>query len=190
MPGRSRRSWRRWNCEPCSLTSWRISFCSTRGKAHYFVAAELLRSLSADATAGPACRESDRLYSLWTEIYADRWACHVCDDVTAAIAALIKIETGLSEVSADSYLRQAEEIFAKSQPKANQVTHPEPYIRARALRLWAEQGDAAQAEIERMIEGRLHLRQLDLLGQKKLAAWTQEFLQVLLAPRGCGPRLP
>jgi Zn-dependent protease with chaperone function len=147
----------------------------------YFVAAELLRALSVDASAAPYF-ESARLYSLWTEAYADRWACHLCGDATAAITALIKIETGLSEVSAESYLRQAEEIFAKSRPQANQVTHPESYIRARALRLWSEQGDAAHAEIERMIEGPLHLGQLDLLGQKKVAERTREFLQALLAP--------
>ena len=148
----------------------------------YFLAAELLRSLSADVSAGPAYFESARLYSLWTEAYADRWACHLCGDVTAAISALIKIETGLSEVSAESYLRQADEIFAKSRVQTNQVTHPESYIRARALKLWAEQGDSAQDEIERMIEGPLHMGQLDLLGQKKLAERTRDFLQTLLAP--------
>jgi Zn-dependent protease with chaperone function len=147
----------------------------------YFVAAELLRAISADASAGPAYLESARLYSLWAEVYADRWACHVCDDATAAISALIKIETGLSEVSAESYLRQAEEIFATSREQANQVTHPESYIRARALHLWAEQGEAAQDEIERMIEGPLAMRQLDLLGQKKLSGRTREFLHALLA---------
>jgi Zn-dependent protease with chaperone function len=148
----------------------------------FFIAAELLRSLGADASVGPAYLESDRLYHLWTEVYADRWACHLCDDSMAAISALIKIATGLSDVSADSYLRQAEEIFAKSRPKANQLTHPEPYIRARALRLWSLQGNVAHEEIERMIEGPMHMAQLDVLGQKKLADWTREFLQVVLAP--------
>lgn len=148
----------------------------------YFVAAELLRAMGTDAAVGPAHAESARLYSLWTEAYADRWACHVCDNVTAAISALIKIETGLSEVSAESYLRQAEEIFAKSRGKANQLTHPESYIRARALHLWSEQGEAAQGEIESMIEGPLAMGQLDLLGQKKLTERTRDFLHALLAP--------
>jgi len=148
----------------------------------YLVASDLLRALSADAAAGPAASESLRLNSLWTEIYADRWAYHVCDDVTAAIAALVKIETGLNEVSAESYLRQADEIFAKASVATENISHPEPYIRARALRLWAEQGDQAQAEVERMIEGGLDLHRLDLLGQARAANLTQQFLQSLLSP--------
>ncbi len=87
--------------------------------------------------------------------------------------ALIKIETGLNEVSAESYLRQAEEIFAKSNVQAEQISHPEPYIRARALRLWADRGNEAHAEIERMIEGGLNLHRLDLLGQKRAAELTR-----------------
>jgi len=149
----------------------------------YLVASDLLRALSADAAAGPAALESTRLNSLWTEIYADRWAYHVCDDVTAAIAALVKIETGLTDVSAESYLRQADEIFAKASAATENISHPEPYIRARALRLWAEQGDHAQAEIERMIEGGLDLHRLDLLGQARAANLTQRFLQSLLSPQ-------
>jgi Zn-dependent protease with chaperone function len=148
----------------------------------YLVAADLLRALAADAAAGPSASESARLYALWTEIYADRWAYHLCGDVTSAIAALIKISTGLPEVSADSYLRQADEIFARADASAEGVSHPDPYIRARALRLWAEQGHQAQAEIERMIEGGLDLHRLDLLGQARAARLTRLFLQALLKP--------
>jgi Zn-dependent protease with chaperone function len=148
----------------------------------YLVTSDLLRALAADAAAGPTASESARLYALWTEIYADRWAYHVCGDMTSAIAALIKIETGLSEVSAESYLRQADEIFAKASAATDGVSHPEPYIRARALRLWAEQGHEAQAEIERMIDGALSLHRLDLLGQVRAADLTQQFLQSLLSP--------
>jgi len=149
----------------------------------YLVASDLLRDLSADPATGPAASESARLYGLWTEIYADRWAYHLCGDMKDAIAALIKVETGLSEVSAESYLRQADEIFAKASAATDGVSHPEPYIRARALRLWAEQGNQAQIEIERMIEGGLNLHRLDLLGQARAADLTRQFLQALLSPR-------
>jgi hypothetical protein len=139
--------------------------------------------LSADAAAGHAASESARLNNLWTEIYADRWAYHVSGDVTAAVAALIKIETGVAEVSAESYLRQADEIFAKTSGATENISHPESYIRARALRLWAQQGDPSHMEIERMIEGGLDLHRLDLLGQARAADLTQKFLQSLLSPR-------
>ncbi len=148
----------------------------------YLIAADLLRALAADPTAGAAAPESARLYNLWTEIYADRWACHVSEDLTTTVAALIKIETGLSEVSAESYLLQADEIFTRSSVQTDRASHPEPYIRARALRLWAEQGDAAHAEIERMIEGGLNLNRLDFLGQKRAANLTRGFLRTLLDP--------
>jgi hypothetical protein len=149
----------------------------------FLVASDLLRALAADAASGAVASESLRLYNLWTEIFADRWACHVSRDLPATIAMLIKTDTGLSEVSAESYLRQAEEIFAKSAVQADHITHPEPYIRARALRLWTEQGEAAHAEIARMIEGGLSLQRLDLLGQKRSATLTRRFLQVLLHPQ-------
>jgi hypothetical protein len=152
-------------------------------KGDYLIAADLLRALAADPAAGVAASESTRLYSLWTEIYADRWAFHASDDVLATIAALIKTETGLSEVSAESYLRQADEIFAKSNVRTDNVSHPETYIRARALRLWADKGDEAQADIERMIEGGLDLHRLDLLGQKRAADFTRRFVQTLVTPR-------
>src|SRR5207248_1639578 len=90
---------------------------------------------------------------------------------------------GLLEVNAESYLRQAEEIFSKSQVKADQLTHPEPYIRARALQLFADQGENANQEIERLLEGPAALNQLDLLGQQKVACNTQRLLNHFLASR-------
>jgi hypothetical protein len=152
------------------------------GEGEYLVAGDLLRALAVDPVAGNVAAESARLFNLWTEILADRWACHISDDATVAIAALLKTSTGLAEVNAESYLRQAEEIFAKDTEKTDNISHPEPYIRARALRLWVEKGDDAQPEIERMIEGGMSLQRLDLLGQKRAASLTRQFLQALLAP--------
>lgn len=146
------------------------------------IAADLLRAMAADA-GGIAAAESARLHYLWTEIYADRWACHVSEDTTAAIAALIKIETGVNQVNAESYLRQADEIFAKGNVTTDHFSHPETYIRARALKLWAEQADDAQPEIERMIEGGLNLNRLDLLAQRRAAKLTRHFIQQLLLPQ-------
>lgn len=149
----------------------------------YLVAFDLLRALAADAGAGPAAAESLRLYSLWTEIYADRWAYELCGDLAAAVAALLKLETGLNVVDAESYFRQAEEIFTKSRAATEHLSHPEPFVRARALRLWSHEGMEAQAEIERMIQGGLDLHRLDLLGQALAADLTRQFLQTLLLPR-------
>jgi Zn-dependent protease with chaperone function len=153
-----------------------------RDQGSYLVAQDLLHALSADPASGLSASESMRLFSLWSEIFADRWACLACDDVLVSIAALVKVATGLHEVSAESYLRQANEIIAKGLEGTDQISHPELYIRARALELWNEQGDQSQAEIERMIDGQMSLNRLDLLDQKKAAQWTREFINRLLTP--------
>lgn len=152
------------------------------GQGEYLAATDLLRALSQERGAVPAQVESARLFSLWTEVYADRWACHVSGDPDVTVAALLKIETGLADVSAASYLRQAEEIFSKTSVQASEMTHPELYIRVRALELWSARGDEAQAEIERMIQGPLSLDRLDLLAQERARTRTRCFLQTLLAP--------
>jgi hypothetical protein len=146
------------------------------------VVSEILSALSNDASAHACHHESARLFGLYTEIFADRGAFAVTDDALVTIATLIKMETGLTEVSAESYLRQAEEIFSKGKVTANQLTHPEPYIRARALKLFADHGEDAILEIEQLIQGSLSLAQLDLLGQQKVAADTRRLLNHFLAP--------
>ena len=153
----------------------------TEADGDYLIASDLLRAMATDPIAGPVAAESLRRFNLWTEIYADRWASHLSDDA-AAITALLKTSTGLAEVDSESYLRQAEEIFAKGREKTNQITHPEPYIRARSLRLWTQQGDEAQAEMDRMIESGLSLQQLDFLDQARAAKFTRQLLSELLAP--------
>jgi hypothetical protein len=66
--------------------------------------------------------------------------------------------------------------------KADQLTHPEPYIRARALQLFADQGTGANQEIERLIEGTAAMDELDLLGQQRIHLNTRHLLAYFLAP--------
>ena len=147
------------------------------------VVSETIHALSNDASARPCHLESARLFALYSEIFADRGALAVTEDTLISVATLVKVNTGLLEVNAESYLRQAEEIFSKSRVKARELTHPEPYIRARALQLFADQGESANQEIERLIEGRAPLNELDLLGQQKVALTTRRLLDHFLAPR-------
>jgi hypothetical protein len=147
------------------------------------VASEILHALSNAGGGHPSHVESARLFGLYTEIFADRGAFAVTEDALVSIATLVKVETGLTEVSAESYLRQAEEIFSKSAVTANQPTHPEAFIRARALKLFADQGESATDAIWDMIEGAPRLHQLDVLGQQRVAAVTRRLLNRLLSPR-------
>ncbi len=102
-----------------------------RDGAFYNASRILDHALSySDATSSH--RETARLFSLHTELYADRGAALVADSTDPAIAVLVKTMTGISAVDPAAYLRQAEELDAKAE-KSDGQSHPEVFLRARAL---------------------------------------------------------
>lgn len=132
----------------------------------------------------PAYYETARLFRLYTEIFCDRGAYEVLQQTAPVITSLVKAATGLDNVSAESYVKQAEEIFSSSDPvKTQSISHPENFIRARAVQLWHEKGKDADAEIEKMIEGITDIDALDLFRQKELSDFTLTFLKLYLKPR-------
>jgi Zn-dependent protease with chaperone function len=147
------------------------------------IAWEILAALANDRAAESAHAATARLFTLYLEILCDRGAHLVTNDVAAVIGALVKIETGIKDVSSESYGRQAEEIFSKGAVKTDGITHPESFIRARAARLWAERGDDANSEIEGMIQGQPSLDGLDLLGQRKVSSLTRRLIDAFLAAK-------
>lgn len=152
-----------------------------RWSGEFLVADQLLEAMAAHRGAEPAHRESGRLFRLYAEIFCDRSALACCGDPLPAVAALVKIQTGLKEVNAASYLKQAEEIFSKEKVRTEELSHPEAYIRARALKLWADRGAEAEPEIRRTIEGPPALDRLDLLAQRDLAGLTRVLLSAYFA---------
>jgi Zn-dependent protease with chaperone function len=127
--------------------------------------------------------ETARLFKLYTEIYCDRGAYTVLGDPAPVITMLLKLATGLVTVNADSYSQQAEAIFSAEPGTTSAMpTHPENFIRTRALRLWHEQGEAATGAITRMIEGLPGLDRLDLFTQRELSDLTRQFLREYLRP--------
>ncbi|HZZ73947.1 MAG TPA: hypothetical protein VFE24_16965 [Pirellulales bacterium] len=159
------------------LAHYRLWYASN---GEFRIAADMLHALANDSHAHPAHFASIRLLRLYDEIYCDRGAWAVTGDVLSVVSMLVKVNTGLPEVSAASYLRQAEEIFSKGQPVTSERTHPEVYIRARAIKLWADLGESANERITQMIEGAADLQELDLLAQEKLATATRRVLDALL----------
>lgn len=153
-----------------------------RWEGEYRVAAQTLDALANDPAGPPVYAATARLYSLYAEVFCDRAAWLATEDLHAAVSTLVKISTGLTDVSAESYLRQADEIFSHEEAKTAGLSHPETYIRARALKLWVEQGDDATPAISAMLEGPLALDQLDLLGQKRVAGFTRRLIEELIAP--------
>jgi hypothetical protein len=146
----------------------------------YLVAADIVRGLANDVAAGPEYVQTARLWNLYTELFCDRWAMAATGDLGAAVRTLVKAQTGLADVNAESYLRQAADIFRAGPVKAGQFTHPELYIRARALELWHNLGEAAGPDIERLIQGPLNLEQLDVLAQRSASDFTAAMLHEIL----------
>jgi hypothetical protein len=147
------------------------------------VADRIITSIANHRDSDSVYLETARLFKLYTEIYCDRGAYAVLGDPAPVITMLLKLATGLTTVNAESYSRQAEAIFS-AEPGTTSVTptHPENFIRTRALRLWHEQGEAATAAITRMIEGLPSLDRLDLFTRQQLSDLTRQFLQEYLRP--------
>jgi hypothetical protein len=148
------------------------------------IADRIITAIANNHHSEAAHYETARLYRLYTEIFCDRGAYSVLQETGPVITGLVKAATGLDRVSAESYAKQAEEIFAAdSAIKTSSISHPENYIRARALQLWHEQNENAEETITKMIEGMTDIDQLDIFKQKELAEMTRSFLQLFLKPK-------
>lgn len=162
-----------------------------RDDGAWFTASRLLGMAQDDPRSDASLRETARLFALYTEAFADRGGAVACGALEPAVAALVKSQTGLADVSAASYLRQADEICAALDARSDAASHPEVFVRARALRLWCEahaagdEGAAADAEswLRAVLEGPLAIDALDLLGQRRLTAITRRVIGQFLRPR-------
>lgn len=160
--------------------------------AHYFlwqedegaflIADRLIQAMGQHPEATPSHAQTARRFRLQTEIFADRGAFRVVSNLGGVVSSLVKMDTGLPQASGDNYLRQADEIFARGEVWSEQVSHPESFIRARALRLWSEKAAGLDEEVVRMIHGQEKLEQLDLLEQQQLTGLTLRLLTQLLRP--------
>jgi hypothetical protein len=147
------------------------------------VADRIVTAIANNTSSTPAHYETARLFKLYTEIFCDRGAYLVTGNYGPIISSLVKIATGLQTVNPDSYIKQAEEIFSvDSQTKTSGVSHPENFIRARAIWLWHSQGNAIEPVIQRMIEGYSNFEELDLFKQQQVNQMTRQLIQLLLQP--------
>lgn len=141
----------------------------------------IIMSIANSPDSSAAQYETARLFRLYTEIYCDREAYSVLGDATPVITMLLKMATGLSVVHAESYIRQAEEIFSGGdRVRSASLTHPENFIRTRALA--AGSGAEADMVIAQMIEGVKDLDRLDVLAQATLSSLTEKLLHYYLSP--------
>jgi Zn-dependent protease with chaperone function len=149
----------------------------------YLIADQILAALTLDPQAETPHFASMRLLRLYNEIFCDRGALLVAGDPNVVVAMLVKVATGLEQVSPESYIRQAEEIFSNRPTKAAELTHPEAFIRARAVKLWFDADPEADTKVRAMIQGQPALDELDLVAQKEVAGWTRTLLDLLLWPK-------
>jgi predicted SprT family Zn-dependent metalloprotease len=154
-----------------------------RDGGEFHIADRLLQAVSNDPRASASHEQTARRFQLYTEIFADRGSLCVTGELNAVVAGLLKMQTGLSQVSATGYLKQAEEIFAKGNVATEGLSHPEAFIRARSLALWQEKRENATAQIVEMIEGAAALDELDLIGQEAVTRKTRRLLEYLLQPK-------
>ncbi|MBV8686075.1 MAG: M48 family metalloprotease [Alphaproteobacteria bacterium] len=127
------------------------------------------------ADAAPSHRETARLMSLVTELYADRAAALAAGEIAPAVSLLVKTMTGLSTVDPAAYLRQAEELEEGAGRSGGQ-SHPESFLRARALDRWWSGDPGLEEWLDRRLAGPLSIEALDLLRQAELTAATRGFL--------------
>ncbi len=171
--------------ETCALLGHELGHYKLRELADGAVAIadRVLDAATADSRAEPSHVWSALRFRQYAEIFADRCSYTVSGDLNAVIACLVKTSTGLRDVNAESYLAQAEEIFSKGNVVAQDMVHPETFIRTRALSLWVRGEPDADARIREMIEGPANLEKLDLLGQQTLVGLTRRLVDVLLSKR-------
>lgn len=152
---------------------------------HFYNASRILDLALTHSDCKPSYYETARLYSLYTELYADRGAALVVGDPGPAIAMLVKVMTGLMSVDPAAYLRQAKELEERKQ-KSEGTSHPESFLRARALQLWWEGDRDLDSWISNRLQGPMSIGTLDILGQEKLTQMTRAFLVRFLNQDGDG----
>lgn len=152
----------------------------SRDEASFLVADRILNDALTNSDA-ISHRETYRRYVLYTELFADRGSAIAAGAVAPAVSALVKVNTGMGMVDAAAYLRQAAEIESKENRRSEAPSHPETFIRARALALWWESAPDLEQWIASRLQGPLGLECLDLPGQLRMQELTRGFLAHFLA---------
>jgi Zn-dependent protease with chaperone function len=136
----------------------------------FWVLDRLVHAAASDIGAQPCHLETARLVRLHTELVADRGAMVAADaDVDSAVAALVKISTGLRSVSGASYLAQAIEVVNGGPEASAGFSHPEVFVRVWALDRWARDGERVDDEVAERLTGRVDLERLDVLAQRSVS---------------------
>lgn len=158
----------------------------SRDEGDFHVADRILNDALASAQANASHGESLRRYALHTELFADRGGAVAAGSPAPAVSTLLKVLTGMTNPDPEAYLRQAAEVDANEKQGSSMSTHPETFIRARALELWWQQASDQESWVRDKLCGALSLDALDLLDQQRLQGLTRGFLTHFLSdPQVC-----
>lgn len=134
----------------------------------YLAVDRLLDAAAADARTPAQYLETHRRWVMASELFADRGALVACGDLSTTVRALLKMQTGLSGVDPDAYLRQAGELDLTTGSRG--TSHPEGVARAWALQHWI-----AQEDVEILLTGPLDVDAPDLLDAVLLRELSMDF---------------
>lgn len=140
----------------------------------------IVHSIANDVNSPQTMIETARLYRLYIELFCDRGSYVVTENIDTVIEALVKVSSGLENVSAKDYLKQAHEIFKEDMGGTSQITHPESFIRARALEIF--KNEEPEELINDIIDARWGMEKLDVFKQQLLNEHSLEFLQLICKP--------
>lgn len=148
----------------------------------YHRAFVILTDMAAHPDAPPSIVRTAGIYRRHCELYADRASVVACGALEPVVACLVKTQTGVRQIDPAAYLRQADDIFSRAEPTTQGLSHPEAYIRTRALAQWVRGVESVDVEIERMVLGATEVDQPDLLAQTRLEQVTRSVLAEVFAP--------
>ena len=149
---------------------------------HYLATERILNHSASELSYLSSYAETARLYSLHTELYADRGAALASQSASATISMLVKVHSGAAEVDPAAYLQQAIELDQKTTSRSAEASHPESFLRSQAIDLWWRQDEQLDDWLQRRLHGPLQLTSLDLPGQVALTRITREFIARFTQP--------
>lgn len=147
----------------------------------YETTSRIIYSIANDPYSNRELIETARLFQLYVELFCDRGALHVVEDLDVVVETLVKVSTGLQEVSAKNYLKQAREIFEKEETSTLRTSHPETYIRSRALEVYQNKED--EDIIHKIIDAKWGMNRMDIFKQAELHDASKKIIQLMTKPK-------
>jgi hypothetical protein len=148
----------------------------------YEITQRIVLALANDPRSEDSIIETARIFQLYMELFCDLGALKVCKDYKVVIQALVKLNTGLTDINAESYLEQAKEIIKSDSESTLNQSHPECYIRCLALYFHDQSHSEFLDKIRPLIEGELDLNKLDIFKQTRMQEHTNDLLQLIIRP--------